>query len=321
MRRSGQRRWLHLGLIPFWLPPLFFSDWFPLTSFLFLICSKDMDEKFSRLACPLLFSSLLSFFLSFVRIPFVLGNGLQKNDFLYSCFWFPLPFGQRKKKRRHRKGAKKYGVAVIFNTRLLFFSLFFFHQRWVFGFGIWEKHFTAMASSLIFSCSLCHYYPCLLFLYCFFSSRGTQSRWWPAAYCGHFNPKRLHRSVHGMQMLHTTFIYYKTGLSNRSCCYLCSYGGLFQLLLPPGRMDNGQWTQFCCMVMKGFCAFAFSSSTGGVYLSVCVCVCSHVFSLFLYNVCMIGMGCWSWWAWITEYQSWRNRSKPFFSFSFFSLFL
>lgn len=33
----------------------------------------------------------------------------------------------------------------------------------MFGFGIWEKHFTAMASSLIFSCSLCHYNPCLLF--------------------------------------------------------------------------------------------------------------------------------------------------------------
>lgn len=118
------------------------------------------------------------------------------------------------------------------------------------------------------------------FLFCFFS-------WVPNPVDGLLliaailTPQRLHRSVHGMQMLHTTFIfYYKTGLSNRSCCYLCSYGGLFQLLCSPDKwtMDNGHnllhGHEGICAFRCLFCGCFFFSSL--VVFVVCVYVCARV---------------------------------------------
>lgn len=67
---------------------------------------------------------LSSFFLSFEFASFW-EMDYKKPIFCTLVFDSPF-FGQRKKNRRQRKGAKKYGMAVIFNTRLLISSSFVF---------------------------------------------------------------------------------------------------------------------------------------------------------------------------------------------------
>ncbi len=158
-----------------WLiPPYIFS--FPNT-----LEGHQREILSSCVSTAFLFS--FSFFSNSLRS----GKWITKNDFLYSCFWFPPFFFWPKKKKIGvtEKVQKKYGMAVIFNTRLVFCFLSSALSVWI---GIWEKTFDCDG----FKFDIFMFPMLLLPLSVFFSSSllllGTQSHWWPAAYCGHFNP-------------------------------------------------------------------------------------------------------------------------------------
>lgn len=108
------------------IPPYIFS--------FFLICSKDTDENFSRIACPLLFSSLLSFFLSNSLRS---GKWITKNRFFVLLFLIP-PFLAKEKKTGDREKVQKNTAWLLFLILVCLFLLLLFSSAlsvWIWNLG------------------------------------------------------------------------------------------------------------------------------------------------------------------------------------------
>lgn len=184
-------------------------------------------------------------------------------------------------------------MAVIFNTRLVFCFLSSALSVWI---GIWEKTFycdgfkfdifmfpmSLLPLSVSFSASSLGY-PIPLMACCLLRPFLPPSVFIEASTaCKCFIP--------------LLFFIIKSVCQTGVVVTYALMVGCFSCFAP---RTNGQWTMdtICCMVMKGFVLFvayfvvAFFFFIAGGVCCLCVCVCSRVFSLFLCNVCMIGMGC------------------------------